>query len=41
MASVYQQYLKDKNGNIFSPITSAESVLVTNSLEGYSKPVFT
>lgn len=26
MASVYQQYLKDKDGNNFSPITSAKSV---------------
>lgn len=26
MANVYQQYLKDKDGNNFSPITSAKSV---------------
>lgn len=23
---VYQQYLKDKNGNIFSPVVSSQSV---------------
>jgi len=46
--SVKQKYLKDENGNIFSPITSADSVILgggvqlrTRFLERFLKKCFT
>lgn len=38
--AIYQEYLKNKDGEVFSPITSSDSIYLPESLGGAIQLIF-